>query len=1004
MSWRTPTTCWAADETTKVIPVEAETPSDAVFLATHSSIPIFERDMVTNAKRVKKTDESALLKAVREQPADQPILPILGGSGTGKSHLVRWLRATLPMTDSRRVVFVPKHRMSLRGILDLVLEGITSERATELRQKVATAVEGIADEQEAKLRLKSALAVLVEVRGKRTDVPSEEQELREWLASSGGLSALLGDPVFRERLFDSKSPISRLVREKLTGRGIEDKEEAFGFSPDDLALSVDDIARAGEAAQSVAAALMNQAERELAATMLNEQLNSAVSQVFGIGGEDLKELLVEVRVELEQQNQELLLLIEDFSIFQGIQGGLLDAITLIPTQDNGVCPMRIVMAVTSGYFIKQMPDTVYTRVYKVFDLDSPTPQVTFAPATVAARYMNAIRVGSKALDNAHKAGDERPNACEQCPVNESCHAAFGAVDGYGLFPFNQHALDKAVRSRLVEERLSLRDFLTQVLRPVLFNQHDEIEHHTFPNASFDAAFRSGAVGDLDSIEDEHRLATSDVELSRRRIVLVRYWGASGSGPQNLAPAIHEAFGIPPVEGLHSDVPTLREPAPTLKPLRQPPSPPVPPQKSILPRLVQAVDGWRSKGLLIQGNRNELRRLVHGAVVLRLSFDDGLGGTLMWTDAGKQWDSAFGAQTAIGFADQANPDAIITLDPKNDEDVRTLRALAWVNDQGDWRSLENGEFLQRFVEEKVSAWSELVTAALLPARDTKDDPELEVAANTLLTMSKALGVSDAFREDALTRTQALFAPAPSVPHASRPRLQQWQKVVVADPQRLSRNQLQQRVLRLASFTQGPTGSPIALDLPRVIRALRGRDAASDLPASTGLLEDTANTVRTRLTALSGVRDEAGALLPDISNLGGELADVAKRIDMLVAERAKAGQLPGGIIPSDLRNAGRVINPGDAGRVQSIGSRLRTWTELSVDQQIRLLTDDWDEPVDRVATWLKLASQAVRALEENLGSGTNTAAQLEYNQARQALIDSLQAAAGFLSTAQGSEETT
>ena len=230
-----------------MIPVEAETPPDSVFLATHTSIPIFQRDVVTNVKGTRRTDENALLTAVLEQPADQPILPILGRSGTGKSHLVRWLRAQLPETDTRRVIFVPKHRMSLRGILDLILDRAGNERAAELRQKVAMAVEAISDLQEAKLRLRNELAVLVETRGTRNDVPAEEQELREWLASGDGLPALLNDPVFRDRIFDDRGPISRLAREKLIGKGNEDKEEAFGFSPDDLTMTVDDTSRASEA-------------------------------------------------------------------------------------------------------------------------------------------------------------------------------------------------------------------------------------------------------------------------------------------------------------------------------------------------------------------------------------------------------------------------------------------------------------------------------------------------------------------------------------------------------------------------------------------------------------------------------------------------------------------------------------------------------------------------------------------------------------------------------------
>lgn len=1002
MTWREPVACWSPEDAIKVIPVEAETPSDAVFLATHSSIPIFQRDVVTNYKRTSRIDEEALLKAVLEQPADQPVLPILGRSGTGKSHLVRWLRARIPETETRRVIFVPKHRMSLRGIIDLILDGVTSERAAELREKIAKAVEGIATEQEAKLRLKNELAVLVEMRGNRTDVPAEEQELRQWLTSSDGLPALLGDSVFRDRLFDDLSPISRLAREKLAGRGAEDKEEAFGFAAGDLAMTVDDTARASAAARDVAAALMDQSLRELAATMLNEQLSAAVSQVFGIGGDDLKELLVEARIELQREKQELLLLIEDFSIFQGIQGGLLDAITLIPTQDNGVCPMRVVLAVTSGYFVKQMPDTVYTRVYQVFDLDDPAPRVSFEPAAVASRYMNAIRVGERDLDAAYDAGDELPNACEQCPVNDACHSAFGAVDGFGLFPFNRAALDKAVGSKLVDNRLSVRDFLTRVLRPVLFNQHDAIERSAFPNTSFDDAFRAGAIGDLDSVEDEHRLATpGDAELSRRRVVLVRYWGESGSGPHNLAPTIHDAFGIPPVDGLApGDSGVTATPNPTPPP--QVPIPtPVPVKKTDAPPLVRAVDTWRGRGQLLQAERNTLRQLVHGAVLARLTLDDGLGGASQWTTAGKEWGVAFDAQS-VAFADQATRDALITLDRDHDEDVRALRALAWVDAAGNWRAVENGEELQRVVEERVTGWAREASAALAPSRDARDDPELAVVANTLLVMAKALGIPDAFKDDSLSRTRALFASAPEPLDDSRPKMQFWQGRVTSDAQRLTREQLQQRLLRLASFTQG-AGKPLALDLPKVASALRGKDAGADLAHGDGLLGDTAQAVAARLAGLSEVRDEASALVPDLEDLGGEIDGVIRDLDALVAGLARGGRLPSGIVAADLLKAGRDLKPGDAGRVERVRSRLDSWAQLSVDEQLRVLTEGWDESAGRVRRWRTLADQAVRALEASLSGGAASGAQDEFDEARAALVAALHALAALVAPRPDREET-
>lgn len=1001
MSWRgtLPPTCWEAVEAARIIPTEAETPTDGVFLATHTSIPVFQRDVVVNANHTNRTDEEALLQAVAEQPADQPILPILGGSGTGKSHLVRWLRAKLPREELRRVIFVPKHRMSLRGILELILQHATGDRADELRHKVATAVEGFADEHVAKLRLRSELALLIETQSSPIDASPEEQDLRMYLASREGLPALLGDNVFRDALLADKGPISRLVREKLEGKGSEDKEEAFGFSADDLNMSVDDVSRAGAAAKSVASALTSGPEvREAAAKMLNERLGPAVSQVFGIGGDDLKDLLVEVRGEFKKQGLELLLLIEDFSIFQGIQGGLLDAITLIPTQDNDICPMRVVMAVTTGYFRNQMPDTVYTRVYKVFDLDDPKPQVSFDTKALAARYMNAIRVGSRALDQAHASKAETPNACEQCPVNDACHKAFGAADGYGLFPFNESALGKAVKSKVVEERLSVRDFLTRVLRPVLFNHHDDIDDGSFPSTNFATAFRTGAVGTLDSVEDEHQLATpGNTEVSKRRITLVRYWGPDGTGPRNLLPTIHDAFEIPPVAGLPGPDVIRAVPGPDADPLprRVPPLTPTPepPKQKVDPDLVQAIDVWNATGVLLQGSRNQLRNLVHGAVTARLMLDDGLGGSPFWTDSRKWWDTAFDAQYSIKIGDQQVAQPLITIDKGDSSTVRALRALAWANSTGEWRSVENGEELQVLVEEQVSAWTAAVSETLMPDRDKRDDAELAVSAHGLLAMTKALGVPEAFKDEALFRTRSLFAPAVVNPALPRQKLRQWQQRVSQDSQRLTREQLQRRVLRLASFTQG-SGSPLALDLPRVTKALRGKESGTDLPSATGLLGETLQWIETLYGALPSLRDEALTMVPDLSELGGELLVTIRQLDNLVAERAKAGQLPAAINQTDLTAAGKAIKQGDQNRVDAVRAKLDGWDALSLDERVRVLTDDWDEAAARVRLWHIQATGAIQALEAKLGSGPNSAAQLEYEQTRAALLATMQGLAELL----------
>lgn len=1002
MSWRgaLAPACWDAAEAIKVIPTEAETPSDAVFLATHSSIPIFLRDTIDSRERSTKTEESKLLSTLAEIPVDLPILPILGSPGTGKSHLVRWLRATLPDDPSTRIIFVPKHRTSLRGIIERVLEHASGILAEELGQKLKTAAEGLSGPDEAKLRLRNTLAVLIETHGTKTDGSPEERELRSYLASKSGLPALLGDSVFRNRLFEDMSPISRLVSEKLAGKESGDKEEAFGFSAGDLAMSVDDTSRAGADAQEVAGALASDSQlRELAARMLNEQLGPAVGEVFGIGGDDLKDLLVEVRLQLRRQGLNLLLLVEDFAIFQGIQGGLVDAITLIPTQDLDLCPMRVVMAVNTGYFLNEMPSSLKSRVYKVFDLDDPDPQVSFDTAKVAARYMNAIRVGSRSIDDSHLRSTETPNACEQCPVNETCHAAFGEVDGYGLFPFNRQALKRAANSKTVDERLSVRDFLTRVLRPVLFNEHDTIDQGNFPTPNFDTSFRSGAVHVLANVEDEVRLKTpGDPELSKRRVTMVRYWGADDTEPHNLHPAIHEAFAVPMLEGLSTtESTTPPDSIPTSPPTVHPvPNPEAPNQQQIgEPPLVRAIDQWRATGALRAVPRNDLRNMVHSAVVARLTLEDGCGGDKYWTDGTKIWEPYFAAATSIALDGQQRDGVLIRLDKDDDSDVRAMRALAWVNVTENWSNVPNGEELQCLVEEKVTAWTAGVSEALFPHRDMRDDKELSVAANTLLRMSQSLGIADAFKNDSLSRTRALFAPSPLVDDNARPKLRQWQLRITEDQNRLTREQMQDRVLRLASFTQG-AGRPLALDLPRVTKALRGKENGANLSSVSGLLNDTAKAVEARHSMLADLQEEARILVPDLSDLGAELTDAVKLLEAFAAERAKAGRLPAAINRTMLNAAGKAIRPGDQKRIEGVSARLACWDALPDDDKVRVLTDDWDEAAARVREWFGLATGAVRALEAKFNAEGISVAQVEYDQTRLALLTSLESVAALLAS--------
>ncbi|MGB6073213.1 MAG: protein DpdH, partial [Rhodococcus sp. (in: high G+C Gram-positive bacteria)] len=532
MNWHSlrPNLCWQSNNVFDIIPVEAESPTDAVFNATHSRLPMIQREQV-DSDLGSAVYEDELLRAVESQPVDYPILPILGHSGTGKSHLVRLLRMRLEdqkeSHPERILIFVPKHKMSLRAILDLILDHAQSEEAEGFRQRIHDANEQLTNEKDARNRLRATLSYLIEAQiNGLSDVASEESSERLYIA--GELPNLLDDAFFKKRLLADDGAIARLVKEKLAGKSQEDKDEPFAFSSSDLHLTVDDTNRASADAREFAEVLGGDAVlRGLAATMLNEQLAPAVSSVFGVGGDDLKDLLIDLRLDLGKRGQEILLLIEDFSIFQGVQGGLIDAMTQIPTQGNPLCPMKVVMAVTTGYFRDQIPDTAKTRTYRVFDMDVPLTSTNTVSLDFVARYLNAVRVGPARIEAAYTQKEPIPNECDSCPVSNTCHSAFGSKDGIGLFPFNEFSLGRAILSQQHGTRgFIARDVLNRVLRPVLHEDRDAIVNSRFPGRAFEQRFASGITAggewNVETTASIRRPGDSDDMVNQRRRLLT-FW-------------------------------------------------------------------------------------------------------------------------------------------------------------------------------------------------------------------------------------------------------------------------------------------------------------------------------------------------------------------------------------------------------------------------------------------------------------------------------------------------
>ena len=319
-------TCWSPQNVADAVRGDAANPSDPIFLATHHPSAILRRPLGAKSGGVPVTEEDVLDMFVKTQ-TDLLLLPIIGQPGTGKSHLVRWLRARLPTNPTQRLIYVPKDGTSLRRVIELVLDQMEGGEAVSLREALNRSADRF-NEKEAPTALLDALARTLEFRSAlhasdSSGTPSDE---RTWVAAS--VPTLLRDDVFRAHLLRPEGAIQGFVDKALRGWRPGDKGEAFAFSVEDFPINLPGLRRASQAAQQVHSDLSSDPSLQLlAARMLTDQLGPAVSDVFGLSGaSSLSSIMRKTREALARDAKELAILIEDFTVLQGIQRELLDAL------------------------------------------------------------------------------------------------------------------------------------------------------------------------------------------------------------------------------------------------------------------------------------------------------------------------------------------------------------------------------------------------------------------------------------------------------------------------------------------------------------------------------------------------------------------------------------------------------------------------------------------------------------------------------------------------------
>jgi hypothetical protein len=599
-----PSSYWPTPENVRsCVSIEAERLPSAVLLAVHHPMRIEKRN-----ERGKTLDGFFSEQDVVDSMVkiDRPI-PIVGGAGSGKSHLIRWIEARLKTQSAQQdwhIVCIEKN-LSLPGSLERLLTGLKGEQFDELRHNIKKVGETLTEEQIADHLLLFVAFQLKEAyreaqnqvdqikQGQLTVSEDEKKRLKLLIrhAREDCLPALITDPNFKPLLASKGKCFHQIAHHLKRGSTNDEIEqetrevalEDLDFDSlnnlDDMSLKAREYARNSQISTDID-------KKAEAVSLINEYLapaqRDAFSAFFKIGESNFIDLFKEIRRSLKKEEKTLCVLIEDLRNITAIEDVLMDCLTQEAGElDNEeLCRVYSAIAVTEGYRgYRDRRDTIATRaggewvVSNNFDQHEITSQIT----DFCGRYLNAARYGGPWLTtNPAAESDDGPWPpvweSENSDERETATLFGESVSGIPLFPFSESAIETLVHTYCTQDdrvEFNPRKVCQFILLNPLTDFYDSFQKRAFPPANF-AGVRCPT--DLQS-ELTDQLATAE---SIRAPVFAAIWGglqcySIANLRAKVDPAITREFGFEELSQLLEQT-QPKKPTSNLPPLSKKPSP------------------------------------------------------------------------------------------------------------------------------------------------------------------------------------------------------------------------------------------------------------------------------------------------------------------------------------------------------------------------------------------------------------------------------------------------
>jgi len=549
----------AKQRLSEVIRVDTITSSYGDFLATHVQFKKIQlqKKYDPNTFNDRSYTEEQIYKSIVLNPKNQhQVALVIGSSGAGKSHLIRWFDAKLEKIKSENevVLFVRRSDNSLKGTIKQLLEKpeVANISNKDVYERLVKATSSI-DEKKLKDMIYQYFIVEIKNDNGDDDISLSNVERKR-------LVALLQNDTFQERLMQNKGAIERIYSKVAENKTTDNRDAVAEFYPEDFQVDIsfcDELNRneADLKARKMADKLY--AETELAqevAGYLNSMVDIVIQRCAGLEPGDFEQVFLEIRKELKKQGKNLTLLVEDITAFTGVNEALLNV--LIPHtgdyEKDNICRISAIIGTTTEYFKSNFRDNQKDRVTHFVII----PDDVFGAdendlCEFVGRYLNVMSLDKEEVDIwANEGADSDSYPVHKIVEGEGWDSVLSS-DGkvLNLYPFSKRAIVYLYNTILQENyrtpRYLLRDVVEKTVRDALWNIVN------FPG------FKIQNTNTNADLRDRLRAQNVSSELFERLYLFMCVWGdASTEEYKNgeityvagLPLKVYEDLGLPIISG------------------------------------------------------------------------------------------------------------------------------------------------------------------------------------------------------------------------------------------------------------------------------------------------------------------------------------------------------------------------------------------------------------------------------------------------------------------------